>query len=33
VVTARRGWVTPDLCINTWPAKKLHEWLKSKRAT
>jgi DNA polymerase (family 10) len=31
VLTARRGWLTPDLCINTWPAKKLHEWLKLKR--
>lgn len=31
ILTARRGWVTPEMCINTWPAKKLHEWLKSKR--
>jgi DNA polymerase (family 10) len=31
VLTARRGWVTPDRCVNAWPAKKLHEWLKSKR--
>jgi DNA polymerase (family 10) len=31
IITARRGWVTPDLCINTWPAKKLHGWLKAKR--
>jgi DNA polymerase (family 10) len=30
ILTARRGWVTPDLCINTWPAKKLHAWLKKK---
>ena len=31
VLTARRGWLTPDLCINTWGAKKLHGWLKEKR--
>ncbi|MBX3378369.1 MAG: DNA polymerase/3'-5' exonuclease PolX [Phycisphaeraceae bacterium] len=31
VMTGRRGWLTPDLCVNTWPAPKLHEWLKSKR--
>ncbi len=31
ISTARRGWVTPELCINTWPAKKLHGWLKEKR--
>ncbi len=27
VATARRGWVTPARCINTWDAKKLHTWL------
>ncbi len=32
ITTARRGWLTPDLCINTWPARKLHAWLKAKRA-
>lgn len=31
VMTARRGWVTPEACINTWTAKKLHAWLKAKR--
>ncbi len=31
ILTARRGWVTPDRCINTWGAKKLHEWLKMKQ--
>jgi DNA polymerase (family 10) len=31
VLTARRGGLTKDLCINTWPAKKLHKWLKAKR--
>lgn len=30
VLTARRGWLTPNLCVNTWPATKLHAWLKSK---
>ncbi len=31
VLTGRRGWLTAAQCINTWPAKKLHAWLKSKR--
>jgi DNA polymerase (family 10) len=31
VLTARRGWVTPDVCLNAWPAKKLRDWLRSKR--
>jgi len=31
VVTARRGWVTPELCINAWTAKKLHGWLAKNR--
>jgi DNA polymerase (family 10) len=31
VMTARRGWLTKDQCVNTWTAKKLHAWLKSKR--
>jgi DNA polymerase (family 10) len=31
ILTARRGWVTPDRCINTWDAKKLLAWLKAKR--
>lgn len=30
VVTARRGWVTPGACINAWPARKLHAWLRGK---
>lgn len=30
VLTARRGWVTPERCINAWPADRLHEWLRSK---
>lgn len=28
VLTGRRGWLTPEQCINCWPAKKLHAWLK-----
>ncbi|MBX3386028.1 MAG: PHP domain-containing protein [Phycisphaeraceae bacterium] len=32
IMTARRGWLTPDLCINTWSATKLHDWLQSKRS-
>lgn len=31
ILTARRAALTPDHCINAWPAKKLHAWLKSKR--
>jgi len=30
VATARRGWVTPQMCVNTWDAGRLHAWLKSK---
>lgn len=30
VMTARRGWLTQEACINTWPAKRLHAWLKAK---
>jgi DNA polymerase (family 10) len=31
VLTGQRGWLTPEQCVNTWPKKKLHDWLKSKR--
>ncbi len=31
VLTGRRGWLTPELCINTWPKAKLHKWLRSRR--
>jgi len=31
VATARRGWLTPDRCINAWDEKKLLNWLRSKR--
>jgi DNA polymerase (family X) len=27
VATARRGWVTKERCVNTWPAPRLHAWL------
>lgn len=32
VSTARRGWLTPDQCVNTWTHRKLSEWVKSKHA-
>ncbi|GMV26558.1 MAG: DNA polymerase/3'-5' exonuclease PolX [Phycisphaerae bacterium] len=31
VMTARRGGVIASQCVNTWPADRLHAWLKSKR--
>ncbi len=31
IMTARRAGLTPERCINAWPAKKLHAWLKAKR--
>lgn len=31
VLTARRGRLGPDQCVNTWTAKRLHAWLESKR--
>ncbi|MBG83032.1 MAG: DNA polymerase III [Phycisphaerae bacterium] len=31
VLTARRGCLGPEQCINAWTAKRLHTWLKSKR--
>ncbi len=31
ILTARRAWMRPESCINTWPAEKLHAWLRSKR--
>lgn len=30
ISTARRGMLTPDLCINAWPREKLLKWLNSK---
>lgn len=32
IITARRAGMTPERCINTWPAEKLHAWLRSKRS-
>lgn len=31
VVTARRGWVTAERCVNAWEAPVLHGWLGRKR--
>ena len=31
ILTARRGWVTPDRCLNAWDNQKLVQWLRSKR--
>ncbi len=31
VLTGQRGWLTKDLCVNTWSKAKLHAWLTSKR--
>lgn len=31
VLTGRRGWLPPEQCINTWPAEKLHAWLRRRR--
>jgi DNA polymerase (family 10) len=27
VATARRGWLAPERCVNTWDAERLHAWL------
>ncbi len=31
VATARRGWAEPENVVNTWPKKRLLDWLKKKR--
>ncbi len=31
VSTGRRGWLTPELCLNAWKGRALHSWLKQKR--
>ncbi len=31
VLTARRGWLRAENCINTWDAAKLHGWLAQKK--
>ncbi len=28
VTTGRRGWLTKDLCVNTWTSAQLEKWLK-----
>ena len=33
VMTARRGWLAPEQCVNTWSARKLHAWLASGRGS
>ncbi len=33
IATARRGWLPPAQCINTWPAPKLHAWLARKHSS
>lgn len=30
VATARRGWLTPEQCVNAWSEKKLKGWLRKK---
>jgi DNA polymerase (family 10) len=32
VATARRGWVTPDDCLNAQPIETVRQWLKRARA-
>jgi DNA polymerase (family 10) len=31
VLTGQRGWLSPEMCVNTWDKDKLSEWLCSKR--
>jgi len=31
IMTARRGWLEAERCVNTWTARKLMSWLRSKR--
>lgn len=33
VLTARRGWVRPEMCVNAWTPARLAAWLKSRDAT
>lgn len=30
VLTARRGWLTPDRCINCWDGEKLRAWIRDR---
>lgn len=32
VSTARRGWLTPDQCVNTWGRERLAAWLRKGRS-
>ncbi|MCA9288828.1 MAG: PHP domain-containing protein, partial [Phycisphaerales bacterium] len=31
VLTARRGWLTAEQCVNCWDHNRLHDWLATKR--
>jgi DNA polymerase (family 10) len=31
VMTARRGWVSADHVVNTWPLARVQEWVKGRR--
>lgn len=31
VLTGRRGWLTADLCVNTWDERKLGRWLTARK--
>jgi DNA polymerase (family 10) len=31
VMTGKRGWLPRELCVNCWPAERLHEWIRGKR--
>ncbi|MCH7797913.1 MAG: DNA polymerase/3'-5' exonuclease PolX [Planctomycetes bacterium] len=30
IMTARRGWLRPEQCVNTWSSRKLLEWLRNR---
>ncbi|MHC5025263.1 MAG: PHP domain-containing protein, partial [Planctomycetota bacterium] len=32
VLTGRRGWLSPEQCVNCWDRERLLEWIRSKRA-
>ncbi len=29
ITTARRGWVRPEMVINTWPVEQFLDWLRA----
>jgi DNA polymerase (family 10) len=31
VITGRRGWLAPEMCVNTWDGKTIREWLGARR--